>query len=91
MPLLSSFMYSFIRLKYKDHLWAKGMASGQRLTNTAYAKAFDIYISLDWASFKFYCNYERGEYLALKLAIFNFGYTNLNSLFDDSYYESNDA
>lgn len=41
-PLLSTFMYSFIRLKYKDHLWAKGMAKGQRLTNTEYAKAFDI-------------------------------------------------
>ena len=60
-------------------------------SNTAYAKAFDIYICLDWASFKFYCNYEKGEYLAFKLGIFNFGYTNLNSLFDDSYYESNDA
>jgi len=41
-PLLSTFMYSFIRLKYKDHLWAKGMAMGQRLTNTQYAKALDI-------------------------------------------------
>ncbi len=41
-PLLSTFMYSFIRLKYKDHLWAKGMAKGQRLNNTEYAKALDI-------------------------------------------------
>ncbi len=41
-PLLSSFMYFFIRLKYKDHLWAKGMAKGQRLTNTQYAKALDV-------------------------------------------------
>jgi len=41
-PLLSSFLYSFIRLKYKDHLWAKGMANGQRLSNTKYAEAIDI-------------------------------------------------
>lgn len=41
-PLLSAFMYLFIRFKYKDHLWAKGMAKGQRLTNTQYAKALDI-------------------------------------------------
>jgi len=59
--------------------------------NSEYSKAFDIYICLDWASFNFYCNYEKGEYLAFKLGIFNFGYTNLNSLFDDAYYESNDA
>lgn len=41
-PLLSTFMYAFIRLKYKDHLWAKGMAKAMRLTNTEYAKALDI-------------------------------------------------
>lgn len=40
-PLLATFMYSFIRLKYKDHLWAKGMALGQRLSNIQYAKAID--------------------------------------------------
>jgi len=40
-PLLGSFLYSFIRLKYRDHLWAKGMGIGQRLSNTSYAKAID--------------------------------------------------
>ena len=40
-PLRSLFMYLFILLKYKDHLWAKGMASGLKLSNTAYAKAID--------------------------------------------------
>lgn len=40
-PLLSTFMYTFIRLKYRDHLWAKGMALGQRLSNSKYAKAID--------------------------------------------------
>jgi amidase len=40
-PLLASFMYAFIRLKYRDHLWAKGMALGQRLSNIDYAKAID--------------------------------------------------
>ena len=40
-PLLSTFIYSFIRLKYKDHLWAKGMALGQRLSNLEYARAID--------------------------------------------------
>lgn len=40
-PLLSIFMYSFIRLKYKDHLWAKGMALGERLSNIKYADAID--------------------------------------------------
>jgi amidase len=32
-PLIASFMYAFIGLKYHDHLWAKGMALGQRLSN----------------------------------------------------------
>lgn len=40
-PLLSTLMYAFIRLKYKDHLWAKGMALGQRLSNVNYARALD--------------------------------------------------
>ncbi len=40
-PLLSTFMYSFFRLKYKDHLWAKGMALGLRLSNTKYAETID--------------------------------------------------
>lgn len=40
-PLLSTFIYSFIRLKYRDHLWAKGMAIGQRMSNVGYAKAID--------------------------------------------------
>ncbi len=40
-PLLSSFMYLFIRLKYRDHLWAKGMSLGQRLSNVNYGKAID--------------------------------------------------
>ena len=41
-PLLGSFMYAFIRLKYNDHLWAKGMSLGQRLSNIKYAKAIDF-------------------------------------------------
>ena len=41
-PLLSRFMYLFIRLKYNDHLWAKGMAQGHRLSNINYAKAIDF-------------------------------------------------
>lgn len=40
-PFLASFLYLFIRLKYKDHLWAKGMALGQRLSNYSLAKAID--------------------------------------------------
>jgi amidase len=40
-PLVASFMYAFIRLKYHDQLWAKGMALGQRLSNVNYAKAID--------------------------------------------------
>ncbi len=40
-PLLSTFMYSFFRLKYKDHLWAKGMALGPNLSNAKYAKTID--------------------------------------------------
>jgi hypothetical protein len=53
--------------------------------------ALDIYICLNWDSFNFYCNYERGEYFALKLGLFNYGYTNLNYIFDAGYYESNDC
>lgn len=41
-PLLASFMYAFILLKYRDHLWAKGMAIGQRLSNVNYSKAIDF-------------------------------------------------
>lgn len=41
MPLVSTFLYVFIRLKYKDHLWAKGMAIGPRMSNKAYAKTID--------------------------------------------------
>ena len=40
-PLLATFMYFFIRLKYRDHLWAKGMCLGQRLSNLNYGKAID--------------------------------------------------
>lgn len=40
-PLLASFMFGFIYLKYRDFLWAKGMALGQRLNNLNYAKALD--------------------------------------------------
>ncbi|MFC6268508.1 amidase [Frigoriflavimonas asaccharolytica] len=40
-PLLASFMFAFIGIKYKDYLWAKGMALGQRLSNINYAKAID--------------------------------------------------
>ena len=53
--------------------------------------ALDIYICLDWDSFNFDCNYERGEYFALKVGLFNYGYTNLNYIYDDAYYESDDA
>ena len=34
-------MYAFFRLKYKDHLWGKGMSIGQRLSNVGYAKTID--------------------------------------------------
>jgi len=34
-------MYAFIGLKYRDLLWAKGMALGQRLSSVKYAKAID--------------------------------------------------
>jgi amidase len=40
-PFLSTFMYLFIKLKYGDKLWAKGLALGQRLSNTNYAIALD--------------------------------------------------
>ena len=40
-PFISTFMYLFIILKYHDHLWAKGMASGLRLSNVEYARAID--------------------------------------------------
>jgi amidase len=40
-PLLASFMFGFIYLKYRDFIWAKGMALGQRLNNLNYAKALD--------------------------------------------------
>lgn len=40
-PLLALGLYAFIRFKYHDHLWAKGMALGQRLSNVGYARAID--------------------------------------------------
>lgn len=40
-PFLASSMFAFIQLKYKDYLWAKGMALGQRLSNINYANAID--------------------------------------------------
>lgn len=40
-PLMMAFMYAFIRLKYKDHLWAKGMALGLSMSNVNYAKTID--------------------------------------------------
>lgn len=40
-PLSKLFLYLFIRIKYKDHKWAKGMALGQNLSNAQYAKAID--------------------------------------------------
>lgn len=40
-PFLNVFMYLFILFKYRDHLWAKGMAQGQNLSNLTYAKAID--------------------------------------------------
>jgi amidase len=40
-PLHASFMFGFMFLKYRDFLWAKGMALGQRLSNINYAKALD--------------------------------------------------
>ncbi len=41
-PLLATFMYFFIRLKYKDRIWAKGMALGQRLSCVQYGEAIDF-------------------------------------------------
>jgi len=41
LPLINWLLYLFIRLKYKDHLWALGMAKGVRFSNAAYAKAID--------------------------------------------------
>ena len=40
-PLLATFIYGFIGFKYRDFLWAKGMAKGQRLSNVEYAKSID--------------------------------------------------
>lgn len=40
-PLQATLMYAFILGKYRDHLWAKGMAKGQRLSNVQYAKSID--------------------------------------------------
>jgi len=41
-PLRAAGIYAFIRLKYRDHVWAKGMALGQRLSHLNYAKAIDF-------------------------------------------------
>ena len=41
LPLVNWLLYLFIRLKYKDHLWALGMAKGVRFTNAEYANAID--------------------------------------------------
>jgi len=40
-PLRATGIYTFILLKYRDHLWAKGTALGQRLSSLKYAKAID--------------------------------------------------
>lgn len=40
-PLSALATYAFIRLKYKDHLWAKGMMIGHRMSNVSYAKSID--------------------------------------------------
>ena len=40
-PLAGAGTYVFIWLKYRDHLWAKGMAIGQRMSNKQYAKSID--------------------------------------------------
>ncbi len=40
-PFMSVWMYLFILLKYRDHLWAKGMRQGLKLSNLEYAKAMD--------------------------------------------------
>lgn len=40
-PLASFFIYLFIVLKYRDPLWAKGLAAGLGLTNTNYARVID--------------------------------------------------
>lgn len=57
-PLLASFLYFFIRLKYKDHLWAKGMALGQRLSNSGFAKAMDYKNKLAKIYDDFLSNYD---------------------------------
>jgi amidase len=40
-PFLATFIFVFMYFKYRDWLWAKGMALGQRLSNVRYAKAID--------------------------------------------------
>jgi len=40
-PLRATGIYVFMWLKYRDHLWAKGTALGQRLSSLNYAKAID--------------------------------------------------
>lgn len=40
-PLAPAFLYAFILLKYRDHLWAKGMATALRMSNRQYAQLID--------------------------------------------------
>ena len=40
-PFRATGIYAFMMLKYRDHLWAKGTALGQRLSVLNYAKAID--------------------------------------------------
>ncbi|TNE81789.1 MAG: amidase [Bacteroidetes bacterium] len=40
-PGINWLLYLFIYLKYRDHLWALGMAKGIKMSNAQYAKAID--------------------------------------------------
>ncbi len=40
-PLVNWVLYLFMLIKYRDHLWALGMAKGIKLSNAGYAKAID--------------------------------------------------
>jgi len=40
-PLMAVGLYTFLRLKYRDHWWAKGMARGMNMSNAGYARTID--------------------------------------------------
>jgi amidase len=57
-PFLNVFLYLFILFKYRDPLWAKGMAQGQNLSNRAYAKAMDAKDDFSEVYHNFLSNYD---------------------------------